>query len=158
MSCHSFCQMESLTAFCRCTVCYYSALGYCRESLTLTLCGHRYYSIHVGWSKVFVLYEDLGEDQKRFLMLPCFFFLQLFSSRVIPCVNHFCDPWIQGLVSLTRRSNLEVKKKSPLIGAGELEVKRECYPIRSPMYKSSCYPSQGSVDRTKFCWEDVSFL
>jgi hypothetical protein len=157
----SLCQMESLTAYCRCTVWYYPALGYCRESLTLTLCGHRYFKDQWHpWSLVegHCTSWGPGEDQKRFLMLPCFIKLQIFSSRVIPCVNHFCEPWIKGLVSSSRRSNLEVKKKSPLLGAGELELKRECLPFMSPLYKCSCYPSQGLFGRTKFFREDVSFL
>lgn len=37
-------------------------------------------------------------------------------------------------------ANLEVKKKSPLIGAGELKLKRESIPFMSPQYNVLCSP------------------
>ena len=58
-------------------------------------------------------------------------FLQLHQFEFLQVSHTLRQPLLvihDSKVSLSRRrSNLEVKKKSPLIGAGELELKRESF-------------------------------
>jgi len=89
-----------------------------------------------------VLHEDQGEDQKRFLMLPCFFYFinlnflqQSHTLRQPLLVVHDSKD-----SCASKCANLEVKKKSPLIGAGELKLKRESIPFMSPQYNVLCSP------------------
>jgi len=58
----------------------------------------------------------------------------------------------------SKRSNLEVKKKSPLIGAGELKLKRETIPFMSPQYNVIvALPRLKWSEQSSF-GRDVSFL
>jgi hypothetical protein len=143
-----------MCAFSRCTiVCYYPfALGFSRLSLTLALCGHRYSFVPcTSWGP--------GEDQKRFLMLPCFSNFIIWNS--FQSSHTLRQPLLvihDSKMSLSsRRSNLEVKKKSPLIGAGELKLKREALHswVLSTLFQTlpiAQLVEQGSSGR------DVSFL
>jgi hypothetical protein len=54
-------------------------------------------------------------------------------------------------------ANLEVKKKSPLLGAGELELKREAIPFMSPRHNVLClFSPLFLIERTKFYWGAMS--
>jgi len=85
-----------------------------------------------------------------YLVFPTSYF-EFFSSRVIPCVNQKFWSTIQRIPSPSSCSNLEVKKKSPLIGAGELRLKREAISFMSPC--TSLVVSQCLCKRSSFFWE-----
>lgn len=130
------------------------------RSLTLALCGHRH---SLGSLMITGLLTCTswgpGEDQKRFLMLPCFSTSSIWISRrshtlrqplsVIHDSKDSVASWV---------SNLEVKKKSPLIGAGELKVKREAYPFMSPRYKVFMFSPRAYSSEQSSSGGDVSFL
>jgi hypothetical protein len=105
----------------------------------------------------YLLHEDQGEDQKRFLMLPCFFYFinldflqQSHTLRQPLLVVHDSKD-----SSASVCANLEVKKKSPLIGAGELKVKREAFIHESSEYNVLFSP-HSLIGRTKFYWGAMS--
>lgn len=107
--------MESLTTYCSCTISYYPRLLDC--CLLLAYC------VATGTLCTLYFIGLPGEDQKRFLMsLPClktsFFEFLPVESYLASTTN--CDPRFKAALALPCRPNLEVKKKSPLIGAGEL--------------------------------------
>lgn len=129
-----------------------------RLALTLTLCGHRYSKDH--WCPlVFVLHEDQVKIRKDFW---CYHVSQtstiwMFSESSHTLRQPLLWSTIQRCLVQCRCSNLEVKKKSPLIGAGELKLKRESIHswVLSTLFSSS--PMAHLVEQSS-SGRDVSFL
>jgi len=139
--------------------CYYSfALGLGRLSLTLYLCGHRYSYDH-WWSLFHVLHEGQVKIRKDFWCQPCFSNFSIWNSFQLS--HTLRQPLLvihDSKMSLSSwRSNLEVKKKSPLIGAGELKLKRESVLFMSPQYIVPPSPIAQLVEHGS-SGRDVSFL
>jgi len=130
-------------------------LGDSRLHLTLALCGHRYSSGSLLIA-VIVLHEDQVKIRKDFW---CYHVSPLHQSGFSSAESYLASTTFVIHDSKDscafKCSNLEVKKKSPLIGAGELKLKRET--IHS-IHESSvqclrCVLSQSLIERTKFYWE-----
>jgi len=100
-------------------------LGDSRLHLTLALCGHRYSSGSLLIA-VIVLHEDQVKIRKDFW---CYHVSPLHQSGFSSAESYLASTTFVIHDSKDscafKCSNLEVKKKSPLIGAGELKLKRE---------------------------------
>lgn len=132
----------------------YSGFPYDEESYCILLLQHRSFFLGsrvsfilycVATSVVFIFllyYQDLRWRSEKFLMYcyPVFhFFFWIFSKLSHTLRQPIFDPRFKASHSF-KWSNLEVKKKSPLKGAGVLRLKRETIPFMSPMYNCFCSP------------------